>query len=423
MHESAYAAQCTAAETTHTPTAAARPGKGLTLFALALGTFAIGSGEFGTNGIIELYAKDFNASIPLATWAVTAYAFGVMIGSPLITIGAARVNRRTVLLGLVALFVVGTSLSAAAPSVGFLIIARFITGTVQGAYFGAGAVVASYVYGPGKGGRAFATVMAGLTVATIFGSPLGTFIGQALGWQWLYIVVAVVGLLAGVALLAWLPRTADLDGGSVRGELSALGRPLVWVVVVVAALGISSIFAVYTFIAPIVTGPTGSPASVVPVALAVFGIGMAVGNAIGGRLADRYQSRGLVLGLVLVCVFLVVVAVGGTQLPVLLVGLFGVGASAMMAIPSIQVLLSRFAPDAPTLVGSLNLAALNLANALGAVGGAIALSAGLGVLSAPWVGLLMVIVGLALFGAVIPRALGAGRPAAPGGAPAPVPGD
>lgn len=409
MQETAYAAQCTAEETRHTPAASARPGKGLTLFALALGTFAIGSGEFGTNGIIELYAADFRASIPLATWAVTSYAIGVMIGSPLITIGAARLNRKTLLLGLIVLFIVGNILSALAPSVGLLIAARFITGTVQGAYFGAGAVVAAYVYGPGKGGRAFATVMAGLTVATIFGSPLGTFLGQVLGWQWLYIVVAGVGLLAGLALLAWVPRTKDLEGRSVAREMSALARPLVWVVVVVAALGISSIFAVYTFIAPIVTSAAHADAAVVPVALAVFGVGMAVGNALGGRLADRYTSRGLVLGLAAVCVFLVVVALGGAWLPTLFIGLFGVGASAMMAIPSVQTLLSRFAPDAPTLVGALNLAALNLANALGAVGGAVAIGAGFSVLTTPWVGLGMVVLALIVFGAIIPRALRAGR--------------
>ena len=150
-------------------------------FALALGTFAIGSGEFGSNGIVQLFADDLGVSVPTATNAITAYALGVVIGSPVLTIVAARLNRRTLLLGLVGLFVVGNLLSALASDFGLLVVARFITGTVQGAYFGAGAVVASYAYGPGKGGKAFATVMAGLTIATIVGSPLGTFIGQQVG--------------------------------------------------------------------------------------------------------------------------------------------------------------------------------------------------------------------------------------------------
>jgi DHA1 family inner membrane transport protein len=405
MQETAYAAQCELAEKNHNPEVTAHVGKRRALFALALGTFAIGTGEFGTNGIIELYADELNASLPFATWAVTAYALGVVIGSPTITIVAARMNRKRLLLGLIVLFLVGNALSALSTSMEMLIAARFLTGTVQGAYFGAGAVVASYVYGPGRGGQAFATVMTGLTVATIFGAPAGTFIGQVFGWEWLYIVVAGIGLLAGLALLLWIPSTRDLDGGSVRNELNALTRPLVWAMVAIAALGISSIFAVYTFIAPIVTNAANAAPVVVPVALAVFGVGMAVGNEVGGRIADRHPTRGLVLGYLLVSLFLIVVGLGGAWLPTLFIGLFGVGASAMMAIPTIQVLLTRFAPDAPTLVGALNLAALNAANALGAVGGAFVIGAGFSVLATSWAGLALVIAGLIIFALVIPRAL------------------
>lgn len=386
------------------PAPAGAPSKGRALLALALGTFAIGTGEFGTNGVIEIYADDLGATLPSATWAVTAYALGVVIGSPLITIAAARLNRKTLLLGLIGLFVVGNLASAVAGGLDQLIAARFVTGTVQGAYFGAGAVVAAHVYGPGKGGRAFATVMAGLTVATIVGSPGGTVIGQTLGWQWLYVVVAAIGLAAGAAIHAWVPATGELAGSSVATELRALRRPLVWAMVAVAALGVSSIFAVYTFIAPIVTDAASAPAAVVPLALAVFGLGMAAGNLAGGRLADRYAYRGLVLGYVLVSGFLVLVALGGGWLPTLLVGLFGVGASAMMAIPTIQVLLTRFAPDAPTLVGSLNLAALNLANALGAIAGAAVIGGGLGVLATSWAGLVLVVAGLVVLATTVVRA-------------------
>jgi DHA1 family inner membrane transport protein len=259
---------------------------GPVLLALALGTFAIGSGEFGSNGIIQLFAQDFGVGVPEATRVVTAYALGVVMGSPVLTIAAARLNRRTLLLGLVALFIVGNLASAAAGDLGALTIARFITGTVQGAYFGAGAVVAAHAYGPGRAGKAFATVMAGLTVATIVGSPLGTFVGQQAGWQAMYVLVAFIGLAAGVAVIAWVPRTAALDGGSIRQELGALRRPMVWATMGVAALGISSIFAVYTFIGPYVTDAAHADESLIPVALAVFGSGMAVGNWIGGRLAD-----------------------------------------------------------------------------------------------------------------------------------------
>ncbi|MCY1136666.1 MFS transporter [Actinoplanes sp. Pm04-4] len=414
MHQRAYEKQCTAEEGRHTGATTPVRHTGRTLFALALGTFAIGTGEFGSNGIIQLFSSGLDVSVPVATYAITAYAFGVMIGSPLITVLGARVNRRTLLLGLMVLFLAGNVLSALAPNIALLVVFRFVTGSVQGAYFGAGAVVAAYVYGPGKGGKAFATVMGGLTVATIVGSPLGTYVGQAFGWRATYWMVVGVGVLSLLALVAWLPRTDDLRGSSVARELSALRRPAVWVMVAVAALGISSIFAVYTFIGPFITDATGRDASLIPIALAVFGVGMAVGNYLGGRIADRYESRGLVAGFGGVLVILVVIGVAGSNVAVLMPALFGVGATMMFAIPTIQVRLTDLAPDAPTLMGALNLAALNLANSLGAIGGAITLDAGWGTLSTVWAGFVLTAAGLVLYGVT---ALRRKRPAGPTAGP------
>ncbi|MGV9214156.1 MFS transporter [Micromonospora sp. RB23] len=398
--------------TTRSATAARpAPRPGLTLFALALGTFAIGTGEFGSNGILQLFAADLGTSIPVATYAISAYAFGVMIGSPAITLLAARANRRTLLLGLIALFLVGNVLSGLAPNIATLVVFRFITGSVQGAFFGAGAVVAAYVYGPGKGGRAFATVMGGLTVATILGSPLGTLVGQQAGWRTTYWTVVGLGLLAGAALLAWLPRTDDLHGSSVGHELAALRRREVWLMVAVAALGISSIFAVYTFIGPFVTDAARESPSLIPVALAVFGLGMAFGNYFGGRAADRDGSRPLIYGFSYVLVLLVAIAFTGREILILMPALFGVGATMMFAIPAIQVRLTQFAPDAPTLMGALNLAALNLANSLGAIGGAVALGAGWGTLSTVWAGFVLTGAGLVLYLTTVGRTRPAVRPA------------
>ncbi|WP_433125061.1 MFS transporter [Micromonospora sp. CA-240977] len=404
MHQQAYEGQCAVAEEMRRASTAApiRYPK-LTLLALALGTFAIGTGEFGSNGIIQLFSSDLDVSIPVATYAITAYAFSVVIGSPAIILLAARANRRTLLLGLIALFLVGNGLSALAPNIALLVLFRFVAGSVQGAFFGAGAVVAAYVYGPGKGGKAFATVMGGLTVATIAGSPLGTFIGQSAGWRVMYWTVVAVGLLAGAALVAWLPRTDELRGTSIANELRALRRLNVWLMVAVAALGISSIFAVYTFIGPFVTDAARRDASLIPVALAVFGLGMAVGNYLGGRVADRHENRGLFWGYGGVLVLLVLIGVAGSDLAVLLPCLFGVGATMMYAIPTIQVRLTSFAPDAPTLMGALNLAALNLANSLGAIGGAVTLDAGWGTLSTVWAGFVLTAAGLLLYVVIVAR--------------------
>jgi predicted MFS family arabinose efflux permease len=410
MFQRGYLGQCIKAELLHRPDgtgsrgSARRPAKGLTLFALALGTFAIGTGEFGSNGVVQLFAAHFGTSVPTATYAITGYAVGVIVGSPVITIAAAKVNRRTVILSLMLLFIVGNLLSSQARDIAMLIAFRFVTGLVQGAYFGAGAVVAGYVYGPGKGGKAFATVMGGLTVATLFGSPLGTLLAQHRGWQAIYVAVAAIGALALLALFAWVPRTADLADSSVRQEAGSLRSSLVWIMVAVAALGISSIFAVYTFIGVFVTDAAKQPAGLIPFALATFGLGMAVGNAVGGRLADRSESAGLIIGFAGTLVVLVVIFLDGQTIGVLLPCLFGVGALMMMAIPTIQVRLTGFAPGAPTLMGALNLAALNVANSLGAIGGSITLSAGWGTLSTVWAGFVFTSAGLVLYLVAVPRA-------------------
>jgi predicted MFS family arabinose efflux permease len=399
MHHRAYEGQCALAEDRHGVVRSPR----LTLFALALGTFAIGTGEFGSNGIIQLSASGLGVPLPVATYAITAYAAGVIVGSPAITLLAARVNRRTLLLGLVVLFLAGNGLSALAPNLTLLVVFRFVAGSVQGAFFGAGAVVAAYVYGPGRGGKAFATVMGGLTVATIIGSPLGTVIGQNAGWRAMYWAVVAIGVLAGLALVAWLPRTGDLRGSSIRNELGALRRVNVWLMVAVAALGVSSIFAVYTFIGPFVTDAARRDASLIPVALAVFGLGMAAGNRLGGRIADRSEHSGLIWGYGATLALLVPIGVAGSNLAVLFPCLFGVGAAMMFAIPTVQVRLTGFAPDAPTLMGALNLAALNLANSLGAIGGAIILDAGWGALATVWAGFLLTSAGLLLYALTIVR--------------------
>lgn len=379
----------------------ARPSARLTLFALALGTFVIGTSEFASMGIIQLYAASLGLSIPTATSAITAYALGVVVGAPLVTLGAARLNRRVVLLGLMALFILGNLLSAAATSLGSLILARFISGVPHGAYFGAGAVVAAHVMGRGNGGKAFATVMSGLTVATIFGSPLATFMGQMLGWRETYLAVAAVGLLAFLALRTWVPKTDALDGTPVIQELSAMRRPAIWGVLLVAATGIASIFAVYTFIAPFVTDAAGLPASVIPFALALFGLGMTAGNALGGRVADRQPSRAILGGFAAGLAALVLLAVAGANPWVQLPALFGVGAALMFAIPGIQVHLTCLAPEAPSLTGAMNLAALNVANALGAWLGGVTIAAGFGLLSAAWAGFALTLVSLLIFALTI----------------------
>ncbi|WP_316188071.1 MULTISPECIES: MFS transporter [unclassified Bradyrhizobium] len=396
MLESAYRAQCAAVEDHCTDDAQQRR-RGLTLFALAFGSFCIGTSEFASMGILQLLSTGLGVDIPAATYAITAYAFGVVVGAPLVTLMAARLNRRTLLLCLMALFVLGNALSAIALNLLLLALARFVSGLPQGAYFGAGAMVASYIVGPGQSGRAFAQVMGGLTIATIIGSPLATFLGQAIGWRRTYAVVACVGLLALLALWAWVPVSRALRGRPLMQELGALRRPAVWGTMLVAALGVASIFAIYTFIGPLVTDQAALDRAWIPFALALFGFGMTFGNFIGGRLADAYPARGLVVGFGCALVVLAVLAIAGSHVWVLMPALFGVGATMMTAIPTIQVRLTRLAPEAPTLMGAMNLAALNLSNAIGAWAGGQVIASGHGLLSCAWAGFGLTMLGLAVF--------------------------
>lgn len=394
--ERAYRPQCEAVPI-HCTDATGRRNRRLTLFALALGSFCIGTSEFASMGIIQLFAGDLGIGIPRATNVVTGYALGVVIGAPVVTLAAARLNRKTLLLGLMALFIVGNLASATAGSLDLLILARFISGLPQGAYFGAGAVVASYIVGPGNSGKAFAIVMTGLTIATIFGAPLATWLGQMMGWRQTYVAVAAVGALALTALVLWIPKTRELDGGPIMQELSALRKPQVWGVMTVAAIGVGSIFAVYTFIGPMMTEVVGRKADLIPIALGLFGLGMTAGNLVGGRLADVYPARGLVLGFSFALVVLAVLGSFGSHLWIMLVTMFGVGATMMTAIPTIQVRLTGVAPEAPSLMGAMNLASLNVANAIGAWAGGITIGMGYGLLSAAWAGFVLTLVGLAIF--------------------------
>ncbi|MBX5088373.1 MFS transporter [Rhizobium lentis] len=408
MLNKAFEAQCQAVDV-HCTDPLQRLRSGLTLFSLALGSFCIGTSEFASMGILQLFSASLGIDIPTATNAITAYAFGVVIGAPVVTIAAARLNRRTLLLLLMGLFVLGNLLSSFADNLGMFALARFISGMPQGAYFGAGAVVATYIVGPGHGGKAFALVMGGLTVATIFGSPLATFLGQNLGWRNTYLAVAGLGLLSGMALWLWVPRTRELDGGPVTQELASLRRPAIWLMMLVAALGVASIFAVYTFIGPFVTDVASIRAEWIPVALALFGLGMTAGNTVGGRIADLHPSRGIILGFGSAVMVMAIVATFGSNVLVLMLGLFGIGATMMIAIPAIQVRLTSIAPGAPTLMGALNLASLNVANAIGAWAGGSAIAYGFGLLSAVWAGLCLTFLGLTLF--LVMNSSGRFRPA------------
>ncbi|WP_118137007.1 MFS transporter [Oceanicella sp. SM1341] len=380
----------------------------LALPALALGSFTISTSEFASMGLLPLFAGELGLDVPHATHAITAYALGVVVGAPLLTLAAARMDRRMLLIALMLLAAVANVASALAPDLGLLVLGRFLSGLPQGAYFGAAAVVATRIVGSGRSGSAVAVVMGGITLATVIGAPAGTWIGQEAGWRLAYALIGALSLLSLVALGAGLPRLPGLAGGSVRGELAALTRANIWIMIVITALAIASTFGVYTFVGPLVSGVAGMEDGMVPLALVLIGLGMAVGNVIGGRLADIWTFRAIGLGFGVTMAVLALMGLLAANGPALMVLFFCIGVAVMIGTPSIPVRMMHMAPEAPTLMGALNMAAFNVANAIGAAAGGLTIEAGLGLTSPIWAGLALTGLGLALF-AVAYRYLNATR--------------
>ena len=366
----------------------------LSLTALAVGGFGIGTTEFATMGVLPEVTGDLGATIPQGGHLVSAYAVGVVVGAPVLAVLGARLPRKALLLALLAAFTVANGLSALAPTFGTLVVARFASGLPHGAYFGVAALVAASIVPPGRRARAVARVMLGLTVANVVGVPLATLLGQQLGWRSTYWAVTVIGVLALLAVVRAVPETALQPGAGARQELGALRRPQVWLTLLVGAAGFGGFFAVYSYISPTLTEVSGFTESGVPVALALFGIGMTVGTELGGRLADWSVVRTMYLGLTSTALVLAVFpfTAGGVVTAGLSVLLISVTGS--LCLPALQTRLMDVAGDAQTLAAAGQHAALNVANALGAWLGGVVIAAGLGWTAPAVVGALLAVVGL-----------------------------
>ena len=267
----------------------------LAVFALALGGFGIGTNEFVAMGLLPEIAAGLHISEPTAGHMISAYALGVVIGAPLIAALTARVPRKTLLMTLMAVFALGNLATVLAPGYGSLIAARFVAGLPHGAYFGIAALVAAKLLGPGNRAKAVAYVMTGLTVATVIGVPVASWLGQALGWRSAFGLVVGIGVVTLAAIWIWLPAIGATHASSLVTELGALRRPQVWFALAVGMVGFGGMFAVYTYIATTLTDVTGMSSGWVPLALMMFGAGMVVGNMFGGRLADWSVVRSLYL--------------------------------------------------------------------------------------------------------------------------------
>lgn len=348
------------------------------LMALAIGAFAIGVTEFAPMGMLPAIAGDLGVSIPSAGMLVSAYAMGVLIGAPLITLATARMPRHILLVSLMGIFTLGSVLSALADSYTALLVARVITSFNHGTFFGVGSVVAASVVAPEKRAGAVASMFLGLTIATIGGVPLAAWVGETVGWRWAFGGIAGLGALTMLALWLALPKLPATASGNMMAEIRVLGRGPVLAALALTVLGSSAMFTVFTYIAPILRDVTHASTGFVTAMLVLFGIGMTLGNVWGGRAADRAPDRTLVVSLALLTSVLVVfAAIMQWPLPAA-IAIVVWGFATFAIVPPLQMRVMESAAEAPNLASSMNIGAFNLGNAIGAALGGAVISTGLG---------------------------------------------
>ncbi|MFE6099672.1 MFS transporter [Streptomyces laurentii] len=397
----------------------------LALLALAVGAFGIGTTEFVIMGLLPQIAADYGVTIPTAGLLVTGYALGVVIGAPLLTVLGNKVSRKRMLMLLMGLFVLGNLLSAVAPNFGMMLVGRVVASLAHGSFFGIGSVVAAGLVAPQKKAGAIALMFTGLTVANIVGVPLGTFIGQAVGWRITFAIVAALGVIGLLGIAKLVPALPRPEGARLRGELTAFRNPQVLLAMAMTVLGFGGVFAAITYIAPMMTEVAGYADGAVTWLLVLFGLGMFLGNLLGGRYADRALMPMLYVTLGGLAVVLALFTFAAHNKILAAVGILLVGALGFATVPPLQKRVLDQAHGAPTLASAVNIGAFNLGNALAAWLGGLVIAAGFGYTSPNWVGAVLAAAALllAFWSAALERRTPApaAAQAETAGAPAPTP--
>ncbi|PNP98708.1 MULTISPECIES: MFS transporter [Sphingobium] len=368
----------------------------LVILALSMGAFAIGTTEFAAMSLLPFFAGDLRISEPMAGHAISAYALGVVVGAPLIAVLGARLPRRKLLIGLMAWFAIGNGLSALSPDYTTMLLFRFLSGLPHGAYFGVAALVAASLVPNDRRALAVAQVMTGLTVATVVGVPVANWTGQALGWRWGFGIVALLAVITVTLVAIYAPRDAGDPEASPMRELGALREPQVLLTLLTGAIGFGGLFAVYTYVASTMISVTHVSEELVPVVLAIFGIGLTIGNLVAASAADRAPNR-TAIGVLLwsaASLALFPLMAGNIWSLSLVIFLIGCGGGLGSVL---QTRLMDVAGDAQTLAAAAHNGAFNVANALGPWLGGLAISAGYGLTSTGWIGAGLALGGLAVF--------------------------
>lgn len=367
----------------------------LSLLALAISAFGIGTTEFVPVGLLSTISEDLHISITLAGLLISGYAMGVAFGAPILTALTNKMSRKTLLMSLMVIFIIGNSIAAISTSFGLLLAARIITAFSHGVFFSIGSTIAADLVPEDKRASAIAFMFTGLTVATVTGVPLGTFIGQLFGWRATFGGVALLGVVGIIASAILIPKNIKpAPPAKFSDQLKILGNGPLLLAFAITALGYGGTFVAFTYLTPILQDISGFSPKVVSIILLVYGVAVAIGNSIGGKAADKNPLKALLWMFIAQAIILVILSFTAPFKVAGVITIFLMGMFAFMNVPGLQVLVVRLAehyvPAAVNVASALNIAAFNLGIALGAfVGGMIVDSIGL--IHTPWIGGVMVV--------------------------------
>lgn len=347
-------------------------------------------------GLLPELADDLSISLPKAGWLITGYALGVAIGAPIITLLSAGSARRKILIVLMVIFIIGNFLCAIAGSYGFLMIARIVTSLCHGAFFGIGAVVASNLVPLNRRSSAVALMFSGLTLANVLGVPLGTALGQELGWRATFWAVTAIGVVALIGLLRLLPVEENPAQKSVREEFAALGKPGLWLALATTVMFSASMFALFTYIAPLLRSVTGLAPHEVSGSLLLIGVGLTLGNLLGGKLGDKHLTATLAGAFIAVAATATAFAWTSRLFIPAEINLFLWAIATFALVPALQVNVVNWGRNAPSLISTMNIGAFNVGNALGAWVGGLMIDFDLAITTVP-----LAAGGLAILGLVL----------------------
>ena len=372
------------------------------LLALAVSAFAIGTTEFVSVGLLPLISKDLDISLTTAGLTVSLYALGVMIGAPVLTSLTSRMPRKSLLLWIMIIFIIGNGIAASATSVTVLLVARVISAFSHGVFMSIGSTIASDLVPEDKRASAISIMFTGLTVATITGVPFGTFLGQQFGWRFAFVAIVVLGIVGFFANMILVP--SDLKKGtrtSIQDQVKLVTNSRLLLVLIITALGYGGTFVVFTYLSPLLQSVTGFKQGTIALILLVYGIAIAIGNMIGGKLSNKNPIGSLFYMFIIQAIILLILTftapfkVAGL-LTIIIMGIF-----AFMNVPGLQVyvvmLAERYVPSAVDVASAMNIAAFNAGIAIGSYLGGVVTDS-IGIIHTAWIGATMVILAAILTG-------------------------